>query len=61
MQNGYRGVDLTYDTSEFTLPGRSYSGNISYEFALELIQMFQQYFPLDPPSIPVDMVTISSP
>jgi hypothetical protein len=57
----YRAVDtLTYDTGKFTLPGRSYSGGVSYETTQQILGWYQAYYPNDPPPIPVDMVTISA-
>lgn len=55
--DGLRIVPLGYDASTFTLPGRSYSGGISYAYVQQIMQFFQQTHPGVPPPIPVDMVT----
>ena len=52
-------VGLTYNTDKFTLPGRSYSGGISYEFVQQLIAYAQEVNPTEPPPIPVDMASTS--
>ncbi len=57
--SGVRHVTLNYDMKSFSLPGRSYSGNVPYAMARELIQLFKDMNPTQPPPIPVDMVTIS--
>jgi len=57
----YRHIDaLTYDTNEFTLPGRSYSGGVSYETTQQILEWYQAHYPNDPPPIPVDMVSVSA-
>jgi len=57
----YRSIDtITYDTGEFTLPGRSYSGGVSYETAQQILSWYQAHYPNDPPPIPVDMVSVTA-
>jgi hypothetical protein len=60
MIGGMREVGLGYDSTEFTLPGRSYAGGISYEKALELLDFLQGLNPNQPPPIPVDMVSLGT-
>ncbi len=57
---GVRHIPLTYDENNYALPGRSYSGGISYAFTKQLIQKHQQMYPSTPPPILVDMVTETS-
>lgn len=49
-------IPLTYDPKIFSLPGRSYSGGVSYEYTLSLIRLFGNAGASELP-IPVDMVT----
>ncbi|MFH1829684.1 MAG: S8 family serine peptidase [Pseudomonadota bacterium] len=58
--NGVRHIPLTYEPEDFALPGKSYAGGISYEYALQIIAEFQKQHPGVPPPIPVDMVTVIS-
>lgn len=53
--DGVRRVPLTYEAGTFTLPGRTYSGGVSYFHVRELIEFFQEANPGVPPPIPVDM------
>lgn len=57
---GVRSVGHEYTANTFTLPGRSYSGNVSYDLVQELIAIFQDFDPGSPPPIPVDMVMIQT-
>jgi hypothetical protein len=57
--DGARYVDLGYDLSQFSLPGRSYAGGRSYAYVHQLIEFFMEMNPGVPPPIPVDMMTIS--
>ncbi len=54
---GVRHIALTYDKNNYSLPGRTYSGGISYALTKQLIQKYQQMYPGIPPPILVDMVT----
>ncbi|MFH1769423.1 MAG: hypothetical protein ABH833_02020, partial [Parcubacteria group bacterium] len=56
---GVRHIPLTYDPKKSALPGRTYSGGISYQYTLKLIKEFQTSHPGVPPPIPVDMVTVT--
>ena len=58
--DGARHVSLGYDPCEFPLPGRSYSGGISYAYATQLMDLYQTMHPGDPVPILVDMVTPAS-
>ncbi|MFH1875018.1 MAG: S8 family serine peptidase [Pseudomonadota bacterium] len=58
--DGARYIPLGYDTKKFSLPGRPYSGGISYAKVWELIEYFQELNPTTPPPIPIDMATITS-
>lgn len=58
--NGARYVELDYDLSEFSLPGRPYVGGRSYAYVHQLIEFFMELHPGVPPPIPVDMVTFST-
>ncbi|MFA4973430.1 MAG: S8 family serine peptidase [bacterium] len=58
--DGARHVSLGYDPCEHSLPGRSYSGGISYAYAQQLMNFYQAQHPGDPVPILVDMVTIVS-
>ncbi len=55
--DGSRRVPLTYDATKFTLPGRSYSGGLSYSYVKNLINLSLTVSPNTPPSIPIDMAT----
>ncbi len=57
---GVRKIALTYDKNLFSLPGRTYSGSISYTLTRQLIDKFEQMYPGQPPPILVDMVTTTS-
>jgi hypothetical protein len=57
---GVRHVPLLYDPASFALPGRTYSGGVSYKYTRQLIELFKQLHPGVPPPIPVDMVTTAS-
>ncbi len=57
--DGARHVIHTYKTSDFVLPGRSYSGGISYDLVQQLIAYARERNPSQPPPIPVDMVSTS--
>ncbi len=57
---GVRHISLSYEPQDFALPGRSYAGGISYEYALQIIAEFQLQHPGVPPPIPIDMVTVIS-
>ena len=57
--DGVRRVPLGYNTSKFTLPGRSYSGGINYSFVQQLIAYAQETNPTQPSPIPVDMPSMS--
>ncbi len=57
---GVRHILLTYDKNKYSLPGRTYSGGISYALTKQLIQKHQQMYPSTPPPILVDMVTETS-
>jgi hypothetical protein len=57
--DGARHVALGYNPAKFTLPGRSYSGGISYSFVQRLISYFKQAYPGEPPVIPVDMASFA--
>ena len=59
--DGARRVPLGYDITEFSLPGRSYAGGISYTYVRQLIQFFQELNPGVPPPIPVDMAVSIAP
>ena len=50
-----RRVPLGYDGSLFSLPGRSYSGGISYASVKQAIEEFALRHPGVPPPIMVDM------
>lgn len=54
---GVRHIPLGYDMSSWSLPGRSYSGGVSYAFTRQLIELYQQMHPGEPPPILMDMVT----
>jgi hypothetical protein len=56
--NGFREIPLGYDESEFSLPGRSYAGGISYSYARQLMKMHKVLYPTKPVPIMVDMVTV---
>lgn len=58
--DGARHVPLTYEPSLRELPGRSYSGGISYQYARELMEQYAAMHPGDPVPILVDMVTIAT-
>lgn len=57
---GVRHIPLTYDKDLYELPGRTYSGGISYEHTKQLIELYQSMHPGVPPPILVDMVTVTS-
>jgi hypothetical protein len=57
--DGIRRVSLGYNTSKFSLPGRSYSGGINYSFVQQLIAYAQETNPTQPPPIPVDMASVN--
>ncbi|HPQ80701.1 MAG TPA: FG-GAP-like repeat-containing protein, partial [bacterium] len=48
-------IPLGYDAKSFTLPGRSYSGGVSYAWVKQFIEDYQDLHPGTPPPIPVDM------
>ncbi len=52
---GFRRIPLTSDVDRFVLPGRSYSGGVSFGYVQELIAFARELRPGDPPEIPVDM------
>ncbi len=58
--DGARYIPLGYNTNKFTLPGRPYSGGISYEQVWDLIEYAQETNPDQPPPIPIDMATITT-
>jgi hypothetical protein len=58
--NGARYVPLSYDTAKFDLPGRTYSGGITYSYAQELMNEYKAQHPGQPVPIMVDMITMSS-
>jgi hypothetical protein len=54
--DGMRRIDLGYTSGTMlTLPGRSYSGGISYAYAQQLINYYKISHPSTPPPIIVDM------
>ena len=55
IADGSRRISLEYDTSTFTLPGRSYAGGVSYAWVKQSIENYQALDPNTPPPIPVDM------
>jgi len=57
--DGSRWIPLTYDTTKFSLPGRSYSGGMSYYQVMQTIDLFQSQNPNVPPPIPVDMAVFN--
>jgi len=57
--DGARHVALGYNPNQFTLPGRSYAGGISYSLVQQLIAYAKQANPSQPPPIPVDMASVS--
>jgi hypothetical protein len=56
--DGVRIIPLRYDTSTLSLPGRSYSGGVSYRYVQKLIDAYTILQPDNPPPIPVDIVSI---
>lgn len=54
--DGVRRVPLTYNETEFTLPGRSYAGGSSYADVRASIEMKLVLDPTTPPDIPIDMM-----
>ena len=58
--DGARHIPLSYDKSEGELPGRSYAGGITYEYARQLMEQYAAMHPGDPVPILVDMVTVST-
>lgn len=50
-----RVVSIGYDPDTFTLPGRSYSGGVSYSYVQRSIELYQSAHSGEPPPIPVDM------
>lgn len=55
---GIRFIPLTYDHSELTLPGQSYAGGVSYQYAKKMIEAFQVLNPNTPPPIPIDHISV---
>ncbi|MBI5299950.1 MAG: hypothetical protein HY877_06655, partial [Deltaproteobacteria bacterium] len=53
--NSVRHISLPYDPSEFSMPGKIYTGGISYQTSRQLID-YQLSISNDPPVIPVDMI-----
>jgi len=58
--DGIRRVALGYNTSKWTLPGKSYSGGVNYSYVQRVIEYYQEIHPTIPPPIPVDMVSVST-
>ncbi|MFA5186483.1 MAG: S8 family serine peptidase [Patescibacteria group bacterium] len=58
--DGARHIALGYDPCDFSLPGHSYAGGISYTNSRQLMDLYHAQHPADPTPISVDMVTIVS-